>query len=352
MRVIVTGSCGLIGSEASAFYASKGNDVLGIDNNMRKYFFGNDGDTSRMKDYLTCSFSSYQHGSWDLRERNSVSACLRDYQPEFIIHTAAQPSHDWAASEPFTDFEVNAVVTLNLLEAVRRFCPNAIFAFLSTNKVYGDWPNHLALEELPTRFEYDHSLRGKGIDETLSIDSCLHSLFGASKTCADIYCQEYGKYFGLKTGVFRGGCLTGQNHFGVKLHGYLSYLINCAVSGEKYVIYGYKGKQVRDQIHSSDVIQALESFRANPRAGEVYNIGGGYENSISILETIAILKEKFGYTVKTDYVDQPRRGDHICYYTNLGKFKKDYPEFSLRMSLDKILEEMVKARDNDLRKAA
>jgi CDP-paratose 2-epimerase len=259
------------------------------------------------------------------------------------LHTAAQPSHDWAAKEPFTDFDVNAVGTLNLLEATRLHCPDSVFVLLSTNKVYGDAPNHLPLKETKTRFEYAGKRRGKGIDETLSVDNCLHSLFGASKLAGDVMAQEYGKYFGMKVGIFRGGCLTGARHAGVPLHGFLSYLIHCAVWGKPYTIIGYKGKQVRDQIHSSDVIRAIELFRQKPRAGEAYNLGGGFQNAASVLEIIEMLKRDHGLTLQTTYQKQPRRGDHICYYSDLTKLKKHYPKFKLKMDLKAILNEMVAA---------
>ncbi|MBI4405055.1 MAG: NAD-dependent epimerase/dehydratase family protein [Deltaproteobacteria bacterium] len=352
MRVLVTGSCGLIGSEAVHYYASRKNEVWGIDNNMRRYFFGPGGDTGSMRNILSASFRNYTHKEIDIRDRASVLEVFRAVNPHFIIHTAAQPSHDWAAKEPFTDFDVNACGTLNLLEGLRQFCPNSVFVFLSTNKVYGDAPNHLPLEEMEMRYEYDVKMRGRGIDENLSVDGCLHSIFGASKLAADIMVQEYGRYFGLKTAAFRGGCLTGSRHAGVELHGFVSYLVECAVRGNRYSIFGYKGKQVRDQIDSSDVIQALELFRQNPRTGEYYNLGGCYENSASVLELIAKLKERFGLTVLSTYVDQARKGDHICYYSDMSKFKKHYPEFRIQKSLDTILEEMVISAQEKLTKKA
>lgn len=352
MRVMVTGSCGLIGSEAVLYYAQRGDEVVGIDNNLRKYFFGDKGDTSPIRERIQSDFKNYRHENIDIRDRAAVERVIRDFSPEFVVHAAAQPSHDWAAKEPHTDFGVNAVGTLNLLEAFRLFTPKAVFALVSTNKVYGDAPNHLPLEEKDKRYDYYGALRGKGISENLSVDNCLHSLFGASKLAGDILCQEYGRYFELRTGIFRGGCLTGSRHAGVELHGFLNYIVHCAVAGTPYRIFGYKGKQVRDQIHSSDVIAALERFRQSPRQGEVYNLGGGYQNSASVLEIIDLLKSQFGLSLKWEYVDQARKGDHICYYSDLSKFKKHYPGFQLKMSLQDILKEMVENAAAEQKQAA
>lgn len=352
MKVLITGSCGLIGSEAVMHYAKHGHDVCGIDNNLRKYFFGPGGDTTSVREKLTRSFKNYRHESFDIRNREEVFRCLKEFKPDFILHAASQPSHDWAAKEPFTDFEVNAVATLNLLEALRQFAPEAVFLFMSTNKVYGDAPNFLPLDETATRYEYQGALRGKGIDETLSVDRCLHSLFGASKLAADVLCQEYGRYFGLKVGVFRGGCLTGSRHAGVELHGFLNYLVACGVQGKTYSIFGYKGKQVRDQIHSSDVLQACELFRQNPRPGEVYNLGGGFQNSASLLEVVQTLQDKFGVRVKTTYVDTARKGDHICYYSDMSRFRAHYPTFRLGMNLDSIVKEIVEGISDRKKQAA
>jgi CDP-paratose 2-epimerase len=341
MKVLITGSAGLIGSEAVIYYASQQHEVTGIDNNLRRYFFGPQGDTSRIQAQLQADFRNYRHRPIDVRNRDAVQSVVREVQPDFILHTAAQPSHDWAAREPFTDFDVNAVGTLNLLEAARHHCPKSPFVLLSTNKVYGDAPNHLPLKELGKRYEYTGRRRGRGIGEDMSVDACLHSLFGASKLAADVITQEYGRYFNMPTGVFRGGCLTGSRHAGVELHGFLSYFIHCAVTGKPYTIIGYKGKQVRDQIHSADVIQAVELFRNKPRPGEAYNIGGGYANSASILELIAMLQKNYGLRLNTTYQKTPRRGDHICYYTDLTKLKKHYPKFRLKWDLPSIVEEMV-----------
>jgi CDP-paratose 2-epimerase len=341
LKILVTGSCGLIGSEAVHHYAQEGHEVMGFDNNMRRYFFGAKGDTSPMAYELTTRYKNYRHQEVDIRNRDEVAKRIKEFKPDYIVHTAAQPSHDWAAREPFTDFEVNALGTLNLLEAFRQHTPNAVFVFMSTNKVYGDAPNFLPMTETPKRYEYEGPLRGKGISESLSVDHCLHSLFGASKLSADVLCQEYGRYFQLRVGVFRGGCLTGSRHAGVELHGFLSYIVHCAVNGMPYTIYGYKGKQVRDQIHSSDVIQALEAFRNAPKPGEVYNLGGGFKNSASVLEIIDRLSESFGLRLNYKVVDDARKGDHICYYSDLTKLQNHFPKFRLKMSLDSILKEMV-----------
>jgi len=353
MKILVTGSCGLIGSEAVIHYAREGNEVMGIDNNLRNYFFGPKGDTSGVRQQLQTEFKNYQHQQIDIRDRDGLAKCFKAFKPDFVVHAAAQPSHDWAAREPFTDFEVNAMGTLNLLESFRQHTPDGVFVLMSTNKVYGDAPNFLPMTEMEKRYEYQGTLFQKGIDEKLSIDHCLHSLFGASKLSGDILCQEYGRYFQLKTGVFRGGCLTGSRHAGVELHGFLSYLVHCAVNHQPYTIFGYKGKQVRDQIHSSDVIQALELFRKNPRCGEAYNLGGGFENSASVIEIVDRIENDFGFSLKTTYDACARKGDHICYYSDLTKFKSHYPTFKLKMSLDLILKEMVEnASATNTRKAA
>ncbi len=352
LKVLITGSCGLIGSEAVRFYCGAGHTVRGIDNNLRRYFFGAGGDTSSVQTRLTQELANYEHISFDIRDRKEVDHVFSQFQPDLVIHTAAQPSHDWAAKEPFTDFEVNAVATLNLLESFRKHTPKGVFLFMSTNKVYGDAPNFVELTETKLRYEYGPELMGKGIPETMSVDQCLHSLFGASKLSADILCQEYGRYFGLNVGVFRGGCLTGPQHASVELHGFLSYIVKCAVTGKPYTIFGYKGKQVRDQIHSRDVIRAFECFRKAPRKGEVYNLGGGYRNSASVLEIIGMLKDKFQLTLNHSYQEQARKGDHICYYSDLTKLKQHYPSFELTMSLEDILSEMIHEMRSVTAKAA
>lgn len=342
MRVLVTGSSGLIGSEAVLWFDAQGHEVTGIDNNMRADFFGPKGDTTWMLERLK-QRTRFHHVDADIRDRAKMFALWREVRPDLIIHCAAQPSHDLAALRPLDDFDVNAAGTVNLLEATRQLAPEAVFIFMSTNKVYGDAPNRLPLVELETRWDYADPADHDGIKETLSIDSCLHSVFGASKVAADVMAQEYGRYFGLRTGIFRGGCLTGPSHSGVELHGFLNYLVKVAKAGETYTIFGYKGKQVRDQIHSYDVIQALWAFAQNPRPGEVYNLGGGRANSGSVVECIAKVEALLGCKMRTRYVDQARKGDHICYISDLSKLQTHYPEWRLTYSLDQILEELVRA---------
>jgi CDP-paratose 2-epimerase len=341
MKVLITGSCGLIGSEAVRYYNARADKVLGIDNNMRSQFFGEDGDTSWVRKRLEQECKTYSHLSVDIREREEISKNINELRPNLIIHCAAQPSHDLAARIPFVDFEINAVGTLNLLEATRNHVPDAVFIFMSTNKVYGDLPNKIKLRELKTRWEYDDIRYENGIPEDFPIDQSLHSLFGASKVAADILVQEYGRYFGMKTVAFRGGCLTGSRHSGAELHGFLSYFIKVATNGRQYTIYGYKGKQVRDQIHSVDVINAFDEFYRNPRCGAVYNLGGGKENSVSILETIDRVEQLLGKKMNYEYSDQNRIGDHICYYSDLTKLKADYPNWSITRNLDDIFEDFV-----------
>ena len=340
-KILVTGSSGLIGSEAVMFFDGLGMDVTGVDNNMRATFFGERGDTTWNRQRLEQECQRFQHRELDIRNRESVLELLKAGQFDLIIHAAAQPSHDLAATIPFEDFDVNAVGTLNLLEACRRHSPDAVFIFMSTNKVYGDGPNHVPLKELKTRWEYDDSKYEQGIAEDFSIDGCLHSLFGASKVAADVMTQEYGRYFGMKTGVFRGGCLTGPAHSGVELHGFLSYLVAQSLREGPYTIFGYQGKQVRDQIHSYDVINAFWHFAQNPRAGAVYNLGGGKENAASLLECIEHIHAASGKRPVTTYSEVNRTGDHICYYSDLTRFKTDYPEWNLTYSLPRIVEEMV-----------
>lgn len=342
MKVLVTGSSGLIGSEAVLWFDGHGYDVVGVDNNMRADFFGPRGDTRWMRDRLR-ERTRFRHDDTDIRDRAAVLALLQAERPELIIHCAAQPSHDLAASRPFDDFDVNAVGTLNLLEATRQGAPEAVFIMMSTNKVYGDAPNRLPLVERETRWEYADPADFQGVKETMSIDQNLHSVFGASKVAADVMAQEYGRYFGLRTGIFRGGCLTGPSHSGVELHGFLNFLVKVAKSGETYTIFGYKGKQVRDQIHSYDVIQALWAFAQDPRPGEVYNLGGGRENNISMMECLAKLEQLTGKRVPTRYVEEARKGDHICYISDLAKLKAHYPAWRLTRTVDQILEELVAA---------
>ncbi len=342
-RVLVTGSSGLIGSEAVTFFDDLGMDVTGVDNNMRAEFFGQRGDTTWNRDRLLASCRRFTHESIDIRDREAVNELFRNSAFDLVIHAAAQPSHDLAASVPFKDFDVNAVGTLNLLESCRQHCPDAVFVFMSTNKVYGDGPNRIALKELETRWEYDDPRYEHGISEEFSIDGCLHSLFGASKVAADVMTQEYGRYFGMKTGVFRGGCLTGPAHSGVELHGFLSYLVAQALREGPYTIFGYKGKQVRDQIHSHDVINAFWHFAQNPRPGEVYNLGGGKGNAASLLECVDLIEEASGRRPKLTYSEENRIGDHICYYSDLRKFRTHYPDWDLKYSLSEIVEQMVEA---------
>ena len=340
--VLITGSSGLIGSEAVAYYARQGCEVHGIDNNMRAQFFGPGGDTTPNLTRLLRECPNFTHHNEDIR----TSVLLFQRHPfDLIIHCAAQPSHDWAARAPEADFSVNATGTLVLLEAVRKHCPDATFVFMSTNKVYGDNPNRLPLVELSTRWAIDPTdpYFQHGIDETMSVDQTKHSLFGASKLAADVLVQEYGRYFGMNTVCFRGGCLTGPQHAGVKLHGFLSYLIACAVEDRCYTIIGYGGKQVRDQIHSADVVSAIDAFAQNPRPGEVYNIGGGYLNSASILECIAKLQDKLGRPVRYSLTPDARIGDHICYYSDMRKFQRHYPQWHVTKTLDQIIDEMIEA---------
>ena len=341
MKVLVTGSSGLIGSEAVQHFDAQGHEVFGVDNNMRRVFFGEPGDTLWNLERLKGATKRFTHSAVDIRDRIAIDELFRTQRFDLVVHCAAQPSHDKAREIPLLDFEVNALGTVNLLEATRQHCPEATFVFLSTNKVYGDSPNEIPMKELETRYDYARPEDFKGIDESCRIDRTLHSLFGASKAAADLVAQEYGRYFGMNVGIFRGGCLTGPSHSGVELHGFLSYLVKTTLSGGKYFVYGYKGKQVRDNIHSYDVVRAIEAFAANPRPGEVYNIGGGRQNSISMLEGIARVEELSGRKLDWRYVEEARRGDHICYISNLGKFQRHYPNWRLTRSLDAILEEMV-----------
>ncbi len=341
---VVTGSAGLIGSEASRYFAAKGMTVVGIDNDMRQEFFGAEASTKWQQTRLEQELGpQYLHFSVDIRNATQINQIFNQFGSEIslIIHTAAQPSHDWAARDPQRDFSVNANGTLNLLEATRQFCPEAVFIFTSTNKVYGDRPNMLPLVEQETRWEIDpaHPYQN-GVPEDMSIDRCLHSLFGASKVAADILVQEYGRYFGLKSGVFRGGCLTGPNHSGTQLHGFLSYLMSCAIQRTPYTVFGYKGKQVRDNIHSYDLIRAFDCFYQSPRAGEVYNIGGGRQNSCSMLEAIEISEELTGNKMDASFSDSNRTGDHIWYISDCSKFQSHFPEWTWTKGIHATLAEI------------
>jgi CDP-paratose 2-epimerase len=342
-NILVTGSSGLIGSEAVEYFDRRGHKVVGVDNNMRAVFFGPPGDTLWNLERLKKATRQFTAVPLDIRDRDGVMSLFRENRFDLIIHCAAQPSHDKAADIALLDFEVNALGTVNLLEATRRHCRDAAFIFMSTNKVYGDAPNEKPLRETPTRYDFSDPADYEGIDETCRIDQTMHSLFGASKVAADIYAQEYGRYFGMPVGIFRGGCLTGPSHSGVELHGFLSYLLKVALSGGTYTVFGYKGKQVRDNIHSFDVVRAFEEFARNPRPGEVYNLGGGRANSISILEAIARMEALTGCKINWIYSEQARKGDHICYISNLAKLENHYPGWSLTRTLDSILEEMVVA---------
>jgi CDP-paratose 2-epimerase len=339
---IITGSAGLIGSEAARFFASQGYRIVGIDNDMRAYYFGTEASThannAKLEEQLG---DAYIHHNIDIRDQEKIEALVAEYTPDIVIHTAAQPSHDWAAKEPHTDFSVNAGGTLVMLEATRKHAPDATFIFTSTNKVYGDTPNLLPLIEQETRFEIDPSHQfSKGIDESMSIDQTLHSIFGASKVAADVMVQEYGKYFGMKTGVFRGGCLTGPAHSGAKLHGFLSYLVKCIATDTPYVINGYKGKQVRDNIHAYDLVQMFWHFHQNPRPGEVYNAGGGRQSNVSMLEAIEKIEKILGKKATVSYSDTARIGDHIWYISDLSKFKSHYPDWDITYDIDTTLKEI------------
>lgn len=342
MKILITGSSGLIGSEAVAYFDSQGHQVLGIDNNMRMDFFGPRGDTAWNLQRLCEVTRNFEHFSIDICDREAVRDFFKLHRPGAIIHCAGQPSHDLAMTRPFDDFDVNAVGTLNLLEATRLYSAESPFVLMSTNKVYGDAPNEVPLSEFDTRWDYADAKDYNGIDETCRIDQSKHSLFGASKLAADIMTQEYGRYFDMPTVCFRGSCLTGPNHSSVEMHGFLSYITKVAVSGDQYRIFGYKGKQVRDQIHSIDVVRATEAFIDAPRAGEVYNLGGGRANSASILECIVKLEALTGRKFDCEYVDQNREGDHICYISNVTKLMEHYPNWSITRSLDSIIEEIFK----------
>ncbi len=349
MKVLITGSAGLIGSELVSFFDSRATSVVGIDNDMRADFFGQEGSTRWNLRRITESTQNYQHRELDIRDRDGLARVFKDDGPfDLIIHCAAQPSHDLAASRPFDDFDVNAVGTMNVLETMRRQSPEAVFVFMSTNKVYGDAPNELSLVELERRWDYALTEDYNGIDETMRIDHSKHSIFGASKVAADVMTQEYGRYFGLKTHCLRGGCLTGPNHSGVQLHGFLSYLAKTQLSGGTYRIFGYKGKQVRDNIHSHDVALAVQAIYDQPRCGEVYNLGGGRDNACSILEAFDRFEAITGKSMQFEYVDEARQGDHICYITDLARFRDHYPEWQLTKSLDDIFHEIAAAWESRL----
>lgn len=341
---LITGSSGLIGSESVSFFSNKFNTLVGVDNNMRQYFFGKNASTKWNTSRLQENYSNFLHINADIRNYSEIENIFNNYGSDIklVIHTAAQPSHDWAAKEPHTDFEVNATGTLNMLEATRKYSPDAVFIFTSTNKVYGDTPNSLPLIELESRWEIDnsHSYFINGIDESMSIDQTKHSLFGASKVAADILVQEYGKYFGMKTGVFRGGCLTGPNHSGTQLHGFLSYLMKCAVTGDHYSILGYKGKQVRDNIHSYDLVNMFWHFYKSPRMGEVYNAGGGRFSNCSMKEGIDMCEKISDKRMNYSYSENNRIGDHIWYISDLSKFKEHYPEWTWKYDLESTLVEI------------
>ncbi len=341
MKILVTGSSGLIGSEAVEHFDREGHEVVGLDNNMRREFFGPMGDTTWNLERLMKITKRFTSHPIDIRDREAIKTLFARERFEMIIHCAAQPSHDKAREIPFIDFDVNAVGTLNLLEATREHCRDAVFILMSTNKVYGDAPNELPLVEHETRWDYARAEDWHGISEECRIDRCLHSLFGASKAAGDIVAQEYGRYFGMPVGIFRGGCLTGAAHSGVELHGFLSYLVKVAVAGKPYTIFGYKGKQVRDQIHSADVIAAFEAFARNPKPGEVYNLGGGRSNAASVLECIGMIEEEIGKKVQWTYKDENRIGDHICYISDLRKLKRDFPEWRITRSLPDIIKEII-----------
>lgn len=340
-KVLVTGSAGLIGSEAVKFFCEKDFEVIGIDNDLRSYFFGKEASIAWNRDLLKKRYKNYKHLSFDIRDERKIQAIFRKHKFTLIIHTAAQPSHDWAAREPLTDFSINASATVVLLENFRKFIPEAVFIFTSTNKVYGDNPNRLPLVEKETRYELPlRHPNYRGINETMSTDNCLHSVFGASKLAADVMVQEYGKYFKLATGVFRGGCLTGPAHSGARLHGFLAYLVKCIATDQSYIIYGYKGKQVRDNIHSFDLINAFYYFYRKPRFGEIYNIGGSRHSNVSVNEAISKIEKILKRKAKIKHVKENRKGDHIWYISDVTKFKTHYPDWKFTYNGDTILEDL------------
>jgi CDP-paratose 2-epimerase len=345
--LVVTGSAGLIGSEAVEFLSDKFDLVVGIDNNQREYFFGEGASVEWNNNRLKSKYNNYKHNSIDIRNYTDLEVVFKEYGNDIkmILHTAAQPSHDWAAKEPLTDFTINANGTMNLLELTRLYCIKATFVFTSTNKVYGDTPNNLPLVELENRWELDekHHWFEKGIDESMSIDNSKHSLFGASKVSADVMAQEYGKYFGMNVGIFRGGCLTGPNHSGAKLHGFLSYLIKCAITGDHYTIFGYKGKQVRDNIHSWDLVNMFWHFHQNPRQGEVYNAGGSRHSNCSMQEAILLGEKMLGKKMNYSYAEDNRIGDHIWYVSDISKFREHYSSWEYKYGLDDIFSQIIES---------
>lgn len=343
MKLLVTGSSGLIGSEVCEHFSKLGWEIHGVDNDQRAVFFGPQGDTRWNQHRLEQILPDFTHHELDMRDREGIIQLVKDVKPDAIVHTAAQPSHDRAAAIPFDDFDTNAVGTLNLLEATRRYRLDIPFVHMSTNKVYGDSPNEIPLVELDTRWEYADEKYLNGIPETFRIDQSKHSIFGASKLAGDVMVQEYGRYFNMPTCILRGGCLTGPNHTGVELHGFLSYLIKCNLEGRKYMVYGYKGKQVRDNIHSHDVARFMEEFIKAPRVGEVYNIGGGKENTCSIWEAFEMIRQLSGKEMVYEYKDENRIGDHICYYSDLRKMKAHYPNWTITRSLEQIFKEIYQA---------
>lgn len=340
-KLLVTGSSGLIGSEVCTYFAELGWAIHGIDNNQRAIFFGQQGDTRWNQQRLQSTIKVFTHHELDIRDRQGILDLMQGLKPDAIVHTAAQPSHDKAATIPFDDFDTNAVGTLNLLEAARQACPDSPFVHMSTNKVYGDRPNFIPLQELETRWDYPDSTYTNGIPETFSIDQSKHSLFGASKVASDVMVQEYGRYFDMPTCCLRGGCLTGPNHSGVELHGFLSYLVKCNLEGKEYKIFGYKGKQVRDNIHSLDVARFINAFIEAPRVGEVYNIGGGKANSCSILEAFKLAEKFSGKPMKYTYLSENRIGDHICYYSDLSKMRSHYPNWDISVTLEETVQQIV-----------
>jgi len=341
MKLLVTGSAGLIGSEVCRFFSKLGYEIHGIDNNQRKCFFGKSGDTSKITTQLQEKIKNFHHYDCDIRDREKILNLFKQIKPSAIVHTAAQPSHDLAAKIPFDDFEINAVGTLNILEAVRSHCADSPMIHMSTNKVYGDAPNKIKLKELETRWEYDDPKYKNGINENFSIDQSKHSIYGASKLSSDILTQEYGRYFGIPTCCLRGGCLTGPNHSGVELHGFLSYLLKCNVKEQKYKVFGYKGKQVRDNIHSEDVASFINLFIKNPKPAAVYNIGGGKDNSVSLLECFSLAENISGKKMIYEILEKNREGDHIVYFSDLTKIKEDYPEWDISKNIKTIFSEII-----------